>query len=124
MAATHPASFSPTSHPPQLNCFSPGGEGETQGQTYHNPRLTGGKTHKPGVRVCLQVKAATPHSSLFPSVTKWTAAWARGVGNQSGPLGQLLAHPIWLREMLNSPCDWKVGVENEEKRREFNNKSR
>lgn len=30
---------------------------------------------------------------------------ARVVGKQSGPLGQLLAHPIWWREMLNSPRD-------------------
>lgn len=43
------ASFSPTT-PPQLSSLSPKRRGlETQGQTYHSPRLTGGKTHKPGV---------------------------------------------------------------------------
>lgn len=46
-----PASFSPTT-PPQLSSLFPKRrELETQGQTYHSPRLTGGKTHKPGVRL-------------------------------------------------------------------------
>lgn len=79
-----PASFSPTT-PPQLSSLSPRRRGlETKGQTYHSPRLTGGKTHKPGVGMLagestnFQQQPGTltpPPRPGPPSVPSWTEAW-------------------------------------------------
>lgn len=92
MAATQSSLVSTYNRPPLPNSAAfLGSRGlETQGQTYHGPRLTGGKTHKPEVRLCWQVKTRTPLSSQdpFPFCPKVDGPQHRAgaVGKQAGPL--------------------------------------
>lgn len=120
MAATQFSLVSTYNRPPPNSAAFLGRRGlETQGQTYHGPRLTGGKTHKPGVRLRWQVKARTPPSSQdpFPFCPKVERSTAQSWGcRQTGWPSDQLDHPI-LCEMLNSPYEWKMALEDGEKMR-------
>lgn len=84
---------------------------ETQDQTLHTvPWLTGGKTHKPGDRLSLQVKAPIPPHRC-PHILHLTGPFLpTKVGHSLVP-GQLLDHPTVVWERFNSPSLGEMGVD-------------